>query len=295
MAFAVRETTIANPATGRSRGKRKTNMAKSRLSAKQIKAGFGGKRRRSALKTKRHAARTRPVKSRSNPRKVRRAAPRPRPAKKRNLGEVVSILLPGMVGNSAKRKGHKTMAASKRKTKRASAQRNAGTRRTKKMDVAKRHVSRSNPGRVTEYLKAGAAVVGGAVGSKLGTQAVLGARNTEWMGYLGNLVATGLLGWGAHAAFKDKMVSQMVIAGGIAQVIVRAIGDYTPYGSFLAGSGVGDYQASAFLTPQRMMPNAMNSAALEQSWLSPPAPGAVTVTHPATAAAGGMGFVADWN
>ena len=295
MAFAVRETAIANPATGRARGKRRTNMAKRRLSAKQIKAGFGGKRRRAALKTKRHAARTRPVKSRSNPRKVRRAAPRPRPAKKRNLGEVVSILLPGMAGNPARRKGRKTMAATKRKKKRASAQRNAGTRRTKKMYVARQRHSRriGNPGRVTEYLKAGAAVVGGAVGSKLGTQAILGASNTGWMGYLGNLVATGLLGWGAHAVLKDKMVSQMVVAGGIAQVIVRAIGDYTPYGSYLAGSGVGDYQASAFLTPQRMMPNALNSAALEQSWLSPPA--AVTVTHPATAAAGGMGFVADWN
>ena len=111
MAFAVRETAIANPASGRARGKRK-NMAKRRLSAKQIKAGFGGKRRRTALKTKRHAARTRPVATkRSNPRKVRRAAPRRRPAQKRNLGEVVSILLPGMAGNPARRKGKKTMAA----------------------------------------------------------------------------------------------------------------------------------------------------------------------------------------
>jgi hypothetical protein len=294
MAFAVRETTIANPATGRSRGKRKTNMAKRRLSAKQIKAGFGGKRRRAALKTKRHAARTRPVKSRSNPRKVRRAAPRPRPAKKRNLGEVVSILLPGMVGNSAKRKGHTTMAAAKRKKKRASAQRNAGTRRIRTMKVTRRHGRRrSNPGQVMEYAKLGVAIVGGAVGSKMATQLILSSSNTGWMGYLGNLVATLALGWGASKAFKDKMISQGVVGGGIAQLAVRIISDQTPYGSYLAGSGVGDYQASAFLTPQRMMPNALNSAALEQAWLSPPA--AVTVTHPATAAAGGMGFVADWN
>jgi len=113
------------------------------------------------------------------------------------------------------------------------------------------------------------------------------------MGYLGNLVATLALGWGASKAFKDRMISQGVVGGGIAQLAVRIISDQTPYGSYLAGSGVGDYQASAFLTPQRMMPNAMNSAQLEQAWLSPPA--AVTVTHPATAAAPGMGFVADWN
>jgi hypothetical protein len=174
------------------------------------------------------------------------------------------------------------MAASKRKTKRASAQRNAGTRRrtNKKMYFAKRrHSRRTNPGRVVEYVKAGAAVVGGAVGSKLATQAILGASNTSWMGYGGNLVATGLLGWGAHVAFKDKLISQMVIAGGIAQVIVRMIGDYTPYGQYLSGAGVGDYQASAFLTPQRMMPNAMQSAALEQPKWSLSPPPVVAVTH----------------
>ena len=186
------------------------------------------------------------------------------------------------------------MAAKKRKTKRASAQRNAGTRRTKKMYVAKRRRSgRSNPGRVAEYLKAGVAVVGGAVGSKVATQVVLGSKNTGLMGYGGNLVATGLLGWAAHAFFKDKLVSQMVIAGGIAQVIVRAIGEQTPYGKYLAGSGVGDYQLSNFLTPQRMMPNARMSAQLEQNWMNPPA--SVVVTHPAGAAAGVGNWKPDWD
>ena len=185
------------------------------------------------------------------------------------------------------------MAATKRRKKRATGQRNAGTRRRRSVSVVRHHRRRSNPGRTVEYVKLGASVIGGAVGSKLLTQTVLGASNTSWMGYLGNVVATGLLGWGANAAFKDKIIAQGVVGGGLAQVIVRMIGDLTPYGSYLSGAGVGDYQASAFLTPQRMMPNAMQSAQLEQAWLSPPA--AVTVTHPATAAAPGMGFVADWN
>jgi hypothetical protein len=44
-----------------------------------------------------------------------------------------------------------------------------------------------------------------------------------------------------------------------------------------------------------MMPNALKSAALEQpAWsLNPPAQ--VTVTHPASAASPGMGFIPDWN
>jgi hypothetical protein len=322
MAWAQVETKIANPATGRRKG-RKNMAARRRLSAKHIKAGFGGKRRQSALKTKRHSARALPVKrtpkippgewleerhsARARPvkrnaapkrriaRKAHRASPRPKIRKKRNLAEAVSIFLPGLAGNPARKKG-KTMAAKKRKTKRATAQRNAGTRRTVRKVNARRRTGRRNPGKVMEYLTAGVAVVGGAVGSKVATQVVLGSKNTGLMGYGGNLVATGLLGWAAHAFFKDKLVSQMVIAGGIAQVIVRAIGEQTPYGQYLSGAGVGDYQVSNFLVPQRMMPNAMQSAALEQNkaWgLAPPA--SVVVTHSAGAATGVGNWKPDWD
>lgn len=190
------------------------------------------------------------------------------------------------------------MAAKKRKyhKKRAKSQRNAGTRRHTKRTYAVRHHRRRNPGlgRATEYIKLGASVVGGAVGSKYATQLVLGAKNTGWMGYLGNLVATGLLAWGANMAFRDKIVAQGVVGGGIAQVIVRVIGDQTPYGQYLSGvPGVGDYQASAFLTPQRMT-NALHSAEVERpGWSAPPAN--PIVTHSATAAAG-MGWSGpDWN
>ena len=182
------------------------------------------------------------------------------------------------------------MAATKRRKKRATGQRNAGSRRKRSVSVVRHHRRQKNPGRTVEYVKLGASVVGGAVGSKLITQAVLGAKNTSWMGYLGNLVATGLLGWGANAAFKDKIIAQGVVGGGLAQVIVRMIGDLTPYGSYLSGAGVGDYQASAFLTPQRML-DARNNAALQQpGWAAP----AVVVTSPVTSAGGGVGGF-DWN
>ena len=296
MAFAVRETQIANPASRGSGKKRVKKMAaKRRLSAKQIKAGFGGKRRKAAAKqTRRHAARTRPVKRRNAAPKVRRAAPRRQPARKRNLGEIVSILLPGVAGNPARRKGQKTMAARKRKTKRASAQRNAGSRRMKTMHVTRRHSRRGNPGQVTGYLKAGAAVIGGAVGSKILTQVVLGTKNTSWMGYIGNAVATAVLGAVSHAVLKDKAVSQMVIAGGVAQIFVRVIGDQTPYGSYLTGAGVGDYQASAFLTPQRMI-DARRNAALEIPGWGAPATTPI-VTHAASGAGvGAYNAMSEWN
>lgn len=297
MAFAVRETAIANPASRGSGKKRvKKVAAKRRLSAKQIKAGFGGKRRKTAAKhPRRHAARTRPAKRRMNAApKVRRASPRRKPARKRNLGEIVSILLPGVAGNPAKRKGRKTMAATKRRKKRATGQRNAGSRR-RTMKVVRHHRRRSNPGmgKTGEFIKLGASVVGGAVGSKYITQLVLNTKNTSWMGYLGNLIATAVLGYGASQFFRDKIVAQGIVGGGIAQVIVRVIGDQTPYGSYLQGAGVGDYQASAFLAPQRMV-DARHTAQVElPNWaLTPPA--AVAVTHSASAAGVG-GWSPDWN
>jgi hypothetical protein len=148
-------------------------------------------------------------------------------------------------------------------------------------------------GRATEYVKLGASVIGGAVGSKYVTQLVLGTKNTSWMGYLGNVVATVLLAYGANMAFKDKIIAQGVVGGGLAQVIVRVIGDQTPYGSYLQGAGVGDYQASAFLTPQRAV-DARHSAAIEQPGWSLAAPAVVAVTHSASAAGVG-GWSPDWN
>lgn len=189
------------------------------------------------------------------------------------------------------------MAAKKRHTKRrATAQRNAGSRRRKhSTPMVRHHRRRTNPGmgRAGEYVKMGASVVAGAAGSKYATQLILGAKNTSIMGYVGNIAATVLLSWGAHLAFKDRLITQAVAAGGIAQVIVRIIGDYTPYGTLLSGAGVGDYQASAFLTPQRAV-NALANAAIEKPSWAGAAPAAVVVTHPATAAAG-MGWASDWN
>lgn len=122
--------------------------------------------------------------------------------------------------------------------------------------VTRRRHTRRNPGvNVMGYVKLGASVVGGAVGSKQLTQIVMGASNTGVMGYFGNLVATIALGWGAKMAFRDPVVAQGIIGGGLAQIATRALSDNTPYGSVLANSGVGDYQLNwNFTTPQRVAP-----------------------------------------
>ena len=142
------------------------------------------------------------------------------------------------------------------------------------------------------YAKAGAAVVGGAVGSKAITQLVLSTSNTGIMGYFGNAVATVALGWGAHMAFRDKLISQMVIAGGIAQIIVRVLTDQTPYGSVLANAGVGDYQTGwNFAWPQRVNPGyPPRTIAVPPGWGG--AAAVPVVTH--STAGKGVGAL-DWN
>lgn len=256
-----------------------------RMSLKQ-KLHFGSKAQRSAarraISAKRHTAPKRKVAKRQVHRARTQAAPR-----RRNIGEMVYLL-----GNPAK-KGSKTMA--KTKTRRIQHKQNAGTRRITKrngMFAKRRRTIHRNPANVSNYLIAGASVVGGAVGSKTLTQLVLQTKNTGVMGYLGNAVATGLLGWGAHMFFKDKNISTMIVAGGVAQIFVRVLTDQTPFGSALSGAGLGDYVANWYTpVPQRVAagypPNALQLGA-------PAAASTPMVTH----SPAGMGSAlarADWN
>lgn len=117
---------------------------------------------------------------------------------------------------------------------------------------------RRNPGQVGGLLKTGLAVIGGAVGSKVGAQLVLGAKNVGIFGYLANAAAGGVLAWGAKQFLKDRAISQGIVIGTVVQIITRAIGDYTPYGQYLTGMGMGDYMVSNFVTPQRL-PDGLNS------------------------------------
>lgn len=164
------------------------------------------------------------------------------------------------------------MAHTKRRRKNASHRRHstAGRRRATRRNPSHRmRTRRRNPGMggLGNLVTQGIAVVGGAVGSKLATQMVLSSSNTGIMGYLGNAVATGLLAWGTHMFTKKKELSSAVVLGGTVQIILRAISDFTPYGSYLSLSGLGDYQVANWATPQ-WLPNGLKSAnpAVPSGW-----------------------------
>lgn len=151
------------------------------------------------------------------------------------------------------------MASKKTHKRKSSASRsNAGTRRASKKMSHKR-ARRHNPaglGRPIDWVKGGAGVIGGAVGSRVIPQ-LAGSANTGAMGYGLNLLTAVGLGFLAHMALKDVVITAGVIAGGFAATFVRIATDQTQYGQYLALSGVGDYVVWNFSSPQRVTgPNA---------------------------------------
>lgn len=102
---------------------------------------------------------------------------------------------------------------------------------------------------VTNLFTEGLSALVGMAGSRLLTQAVLGAQNTGAYGYAGNAAATAVLAGVAHMMFKNKpAVRDGIIIGGAAGILARAMTDYTPFGSYLTqagfqGYGCGDYSA----------------------------------------------------
>lgn len=121
--------------------------------------------------------------------------------------------------------------------------------------------------RVGGLVKTAASVIGGAVGSKMIPQAVLGSKNTGVMGYLANVVSGGLLAWGAKAFMRDTAISQGILVGTAVQVILRVIGDNTQFGSFLSLSGLGDYMAWNGAAPQTLV-DGLNSpeVRIDRGW-----------------------------
>lgn len=275
MAWSEIETKIANPA-------RKGTMAK-KLSAKQIKY-FGTLRQKAALKAKRkasassHRPRTKPKKS--NPasyhkKKKRAASNASKPRKKQKLtasnpkrknpGELIAFL----TGNPARKKG-KAMAKTDKKKKKSAASSSAGRPHKKKM--VKNRAKRKNPsiGRPMDWVKGGVGVIAGGVGTRVIPQ-FLGATNAGAMGYGLNAVTAIGLSFLAHMFTKDNVITAAVAAGGFAALILRVIGDNTPYGSQLALSGFGDYMVSNFVTPQRIVNPGAAIFEVPNGWGSTPA------------------------
>jgi hypothetical protein len=249
----------------------------------------------------------------------RKKSTRAKHAARRNTGEILAYTLAS--GNPG-RKAKKKMATRKRKLKfgskawrakyahkartnsgrrrarrtnthhrRRSTRRNMGTRRNySRRRHTRRNTGRRNPGTgsIGEVITTSTFVLVGALGSKLGAQLVLGSNNTGVIGYAGNLAVGGVLWFLADKVMKNKTAASGVIAGTVAQLILRLINDYTPFGQYLSSTGMGDYQMQSYVTPQILTDPTNNSNLLiPNGWGAPAAlPAAATVTR---AKSSGMG------
>ena len=288
-----------------------------KLSAKQIKAGFGGKRRQTALKQNRRRTR-RAAATHHRPRATAnksKRAPRPRtrtaathrntamgyrgsggwrkatgqskpisagskPARKRNLGSILAL-----TGNPAK-KGH-TMARPKKKRRAASSHRAGYTQNKRRKPNPGHRRSQRNPGvfgSPIQWLEGGAGVLTGVVAARGLPQLLMGSSNTGPVGYFYNAIATGLATFAAHMAFPRRPVfTGSVLAGGVAAIMSRIIGDYSLLGSSLSSQvGLGDYLFNFnFPIPQYLTPG--NTKSLTPAGGAPMAT-LPTVAHSAVAA-----------
>ena len=271
MAFSVVETRIVNPA------KKGRNMAKRKMSAKQIRF-FGTKRQRAALKAKRSKPKHHAVKHRSAPKRSNppRRKPSFRKHRKRNpVPEIISLSL----GNPARKKGHKTMAKTRHFHKKRAARRsNAGRPRksVKRYNFSRRKRNPAGLGRPMDWVKGGVSVLGGVVVTRALPQAVAATYNTGGVGYAMNAGVAIAAAWAAHAFLKDPVITSGVAAGGFAALIARMISDMTSFGSYLSLTGMGDYQFSNFVTPQRI--TAMKNAQVNvpTGWNGTPLPALTT-------------------
>jgi hypothetical protein len=240
-----------------------------------------------------------PARRKSFGRKAKSNGANRRHRSRKNTGEIVSFVLnPG----SARRKGKMAAHKTKRKHygsashhKKAKGQRNpAGYRMKGRRNYGRRR--RRNPGGVgmTELLMEGVFATAGAVGSKLLTQAVLGASNTGVIGYLGNAASGLAIGLAAGMSNATRKYAKDVYVGTVVGIVIRVISDYTSYGSALALSGMGDYQVANFVTPQRYV-DGLHSAQIQipAGW-GAPAPVVMASAAPpaghAASAAGVSGF-----
>jgi len=127
----------------------------------------------------------------------------------------------------------------------------------------------------------------GFFGSKIATQAVMGAGNTGFMGYFGNAIATGLLAWGARAITKNPSDAYMVGVGGVLNILSRVISDNSLIGQYSSQLGMGDYLVANWWMPQRLDgdPFSLTNQAYDMSWMP-------QQTVPiASAAPPGMGYL----
>ena len=114
-------------------------------------------------------------------------------------------------------------------------------------------------GGVSNLIVSAAYAIGGAVGSKYLTQMVLGASNVGYVGYAANIAAAFVAGKAVGMFTKNKQAENSVILGGVIMAVIRFLSDQTPLGTTLQQYGLGDYEASTWLTPARYVNGAQSA------------------------------------
>jgi len=208
-----------------------------------------------------------------------------------NPGDIITLALanPSATRNTkghtttmARRKKRSTTAVTPTRRRRITTRRRtrknpvqvAHRRRARRVAAPRRRASstrrrtRRNPsiprgaGGIGSVVQQGMWAIGGAVASKLLTQALLGASNTGFMGYGGNLASAFALGAVMKMLLRNNQAAgNAVILGGVIQTLLRVLIDKTPFGSRVSNLGMGDYMAQNYLTPQRLV-DGLNSAQL---------------------------------
>jgi len=98
-----------------------------------------------------------------------------------------------------------------------------------------------------DALRFGLMALLGLVATRQVPQLVLGAKNTGWIGYAGNLF-TAVASGAAAGKFAGKPAGNAVMVGGGLYLVNRILSEqFTPVGKVLSLAGVGDAQASATL------------------------------------------------
>ena len=272
-----------NPGRRRSMGKRRT------LTRKQILAGFGGKRRQSAAKSRRRSVSRATPKRRKTTAKAttrrntgrataRRNAPKRKAVRRRrsprqNIGEILSVI---PISNSPRRNSMKrrtrrrtvrrrraaTHRPRSRRRNYGTARRNYGYRRRRRNTSRRRNTGR----RRNPSMPASVGIIGGALltstvsgfATRFFPQAGVGP--VKW-------VTTGLtailVGQGVGKITRNRSLGNQITQGGMVLLALQVMGDLAPglVGSLpiglSGGRGVGQIAPSSFYSPQVPVPGSM--------------------------------------
>lgn len=105
----------------------------------------------------------------------------------------------------------------------------------------------------------------GAVGVRAGTQAILGDKNAGAVGYVGNLVASGILGF-AGSRFISPNAGMGILVGGLIALVLRIAKEQFFASSPLAaqlqlqGMGDADFALSGYVTDPFTLPTTSEGA-----------------------------------